>query len=181
VVHLSRLIQHGRYWDASSTSPPNSLRIFCHCALLGAFALYLELSDSFVGESIVKEGGFAYLGGCGIAILAGIGMPLLGAFAGTNRVQQSAAAWRWSSGVSGAVLLGLTLFMGSGFVKTVYYDYVFYPKEKAGEGYIMPLRSQDIVAELSIACILIGLLLLSTYLLRSAFRRQKNTEIAVNP
>jgi hypothetical protein len=62
------------------------------------------LSDSFVGESIVKEGGFAYLGGCGIAILAGIGMPLLGAFAGTNRVQQSAAAWRWTSGVSGAVL-----------------------------------------------------------------------------
>jgi hypothetical protein len=153
--------------------------LFVTVVLLGAFALYLELSDAFVGESIVKEGGFAYLGGCGIAILAGIGMPLLGAFAGTNRLQQSAAPWRCTSGISGAVLLGLTLFMGSGFVQTAYYDYIFYPKEKAGEGYIMPLRWQDIVAELSIACVLIGLLLLSTYLLRSAFRRQKNSEIAV--
>jgi hypothetical protein len=139
----------------------------------------LELSDSFGGESIVKEGGFAYLGGCGIAILAGIWMPLLGAFAGTNKLLQSAAAWRWTSGVSGAVLLGLTLFMGSAFAESAYYDYIFYPKEKVGEGYIMPLRWQDIVARVSIACVLIGLLLLWTYLLRSAFRRQ-NSEIAVN-
>jgi hypothetical protein len=43
----------------------------------------------------------------------------------------------------------------------------------------MPLRWQDIVARVSIACVLIGLLLLWTYLLRSAFRRQ-NSEIAVN-
>lgn len=149
--------------------------------LLGAFALYLELSDSFVGESIVKEGGFAYLGGCGIAILAGIGMPLLGAFAGTKLIEFSRARQLGVGPRASLELLGLTLFMGSGFVKTVYYDYIFYPKEKAGEGYIMPPRWQDIVAELSIACILIGLLLLSTYLLRSAFRRQKNTETAVNP
>jgi NADH:ubiquinone oxidoreductase subunit 4 (subunit M) len=154
--------------------------LFVAVVLLGAFALYLELNDSFVGESIVKEGGLAYLGGCVIAILAGIGMPLLGTFAGTNKLRQSAAAWRWTSGVSGVVLLGLTLFLGSAYVESAYYDYIFYPKEKAGEGYIMPLRWQDIVARVSIACVLIGLLLLSTYLLRSAFRRQKNSEIAVS-
>jgi hypothetical protein len=152
--------------------------LFVTVVLLGAFALYLEVSDSFVGEAIVKENGFAYLGGCGIAILAGIGMPLLGAFVGAKKLQQSAATWRWTSGVSGAVLSGLTLFMGSAFVESAYYDYIFYPKEKAGEGYIMPLRWQDIVARVSIACVLVGLLLLSTYLLRSAFRRQKNSESA---
>jgi hypothetical protein len=153
--------------------------LFVTLVLLGAFALILELSDTYVGESIIKEGGLIYLGGCGIAILAGIGMPVLGAFAGTNKLQESAAAWRWTSGVSGAVILGLTLFMGSAFLESAYYDYIFYPKEKVGEGYIMPLRWQDIVARGSIACGLIGLLLLSTYLLRAAFRRQKKSEFAV--
>jgi hypothetical protein len=57
---------------------------------------------------------------------------------------------------SGAVILSLTLFIGSGFVETAYHNYILYPGEKADEGYIMPLRWQDIVAELSIACVLIG-------------------------
>ena len=129
--YLSRLVQHGRYWNVVSTSPPQySPHYSVTVVLLGAFALYLELSDPSVGEAIVKEGGFAYLGGCGIAILAGIGMPLLGAFVGANKLQQSAAAWRWTAGVSGAAPFGLTLFMGSAFVESAYYDYIFYPKRK---------------------------------------------------
>jgi hypothetical protein len=154
---------------------------FVAVVLLVAFALYLELRDPFVGPSIVREGGFAYLAGCGVALLAGVGMPLFGAFAGAREPEQSAVVWRWTSGVSGAVLLGLTLFVGSGFVEAAYYSYIFYPKEKAGEGYIMPLRWQDIVAEVSIASVLIGLFLLSTYLLRSALRsRHRNPKISTN-
>jgi hypothetical protein len=143
---------------------------FIALVLVGVFALYLELRDAFVGEAILREGGFAYIASCGFAILAGIGMPLFGAFVRGENVKKSMAAWRWTLGASGAVILGLSLFVASGFVEAACYAYIFYPGEKAGEGYIMPLRGQDIVAELSIACVLIGLLLLPVYLLRSAFR-----------
>lgn len=142
---------------------------FIALVLVGVFALYLELRDTFVGEAILREGGFAYIASCGFAILAGIGMPLFSAFA-KGEDFKSMAAWRWTLGASGAVILGLTLFVASGFVEAAYYAYIFYPREKAGEGYIMPLRWQDIVAELSIACVLIGLLLLSIYLMRCALR-----------
>jgi hypothetical protein len=101
-------------------------------------------------------------------------MPLFGAFLRAKNFRKSIAACRWTLGASGAVILSLTLFIGSGFVETAYYNYILYPGEKADEGYIMPLRWQDIVAELSIACVLIGLLLLPAYLLRSAFRPQSN-------
>ncbi|HKM91066.1 MAG TPA: hypothetical protein VJX29_10660 [Candidatus Acidoferrales bacterium] len=154
--------------------------LFISLILLGALPLYLELRDSNVGEAILSEGGVTYLSTCGFAILAGIGMPLLGAYVGAKNLVNSIAAWRWTLGASGALLLGLTLFVGSGFVETAYYDYVFYPREKAGEGYIMPLRWQDIVAEVSIACALIALLLLSVYLLRSSLR-PKATRISNIP
>jgi hypothetical protein len=101
-------------------------------------------------------------------------MPLFGAFVRAKNFKKNMGVWRWTLGASGAVILGLTLFIGSGFVEAAYYNYFLFPREKAGEGYIMPLRWQDIVAELSIACVLIGLLLLSAYLLRSAFRPQSN-------
>jgi hypothetical protein len=154
---------------------------FIVVVLLGAFPLYSELTDPFVGPAILKEGGVAYVGRCGIAILSGIGMPILGAFLGTKKLDQTIVAWRWASGISGAVLLGLTLFVGYGFVEAAYYDYILFPIQKAREGYIMPLRWQDIVAEVSIACVLIGLLVLSTYLLLSAVQRQKNNKIAASP
>ena len=153
---------------------------FVTVILLGAFALYLDWSDSFVRQSIIKEVGIAHLGGSLAAILAGIGLPVFGALAGSKNLSQSAPTWRWASGVSGGVLLGLTLFMCSAFVESLYYDYIFYPREKAEDHYIMPLRWQDITAESLIACALIALLLLSTYLLRSAFRHQKTTENVVN-
>lgn len=83
-------------------------------------------------------------------LISGVGMPILGAFAGTRKPEQTTVVWRWASGVSAAVLLGLTLFGGCGFVETAYYDYIlFFPREKAGEDYIMPLRWQNIVAEVS--------------------------------
>jgi hypothetical protein len=150
--------------------------LFVTVMLLGAFALFLEWRDSFVSESILKEAGIAYFGGSVAAILAGIGMPLFGALAGSKKLRQSALSWRWTSGVSGTVLLGLTLFVVSGFVESLYYDYIFYPRVKAEDHYIMPLRWQDITAESLIACVLIALVLLSTYLLRSAFRRQEKRE-----
>jgi len=149
--------------------------LFVAVILLGAFALYLEC-DSFVRGSIIKEAGIAYFAGSIAAILGGIGLPLFGALAGSKNLCESAPAWRWTSGVSGGVLLGLTFFMCSGFVESLYYDYMFYPRVKAQDHYIMPLRRQDITAESLIACALIALLLLSTYLLRSAFRRQGKSE-----
>lgn len=148
--------------------------------LLGAFALYLEFSEPYVGDAILREGGFIYISVCGLAIVAGIIMPLIGALVGTKNLEKSLAAWRWTLGVSGAVLLGLTVFAASGFVRVAYYNYIFLPKEKAEEHYIMPLRWQDIVAEISIACVLISLLLLSTYLLLSALRNQKPPQPLVN-
>ena len=74
------------------------------------------------------------------------------------------------------MLLGLTLFVVLGFVESLYYDYIFYPRVKAEDHYIMPLRWQDITAESLIACTLVALLLLSTYLVRSAFRCQEKRE-----
>lgn len=154
---------------------------FISVALLGAFAIYLELRDPYVGDAILSEGGLTYVLGCGFAILVGIGMPLLGAFVGARKIERDMTAWRWTLGVSRAVIAGLTLFTGSGFVEAAYYNYIIYPTEKAGEGYIMPLRWQDIVAELSIASVLIALLLLSAYLVRSAFspKSDKSDEISV--
>lgn len=154
---------------------------FISLVLLGAFALYLELRDSYVGDAILREGGVTYISTCGFAILAGISMPLLGAFVGAKNLENSLAAWRLTLGASGAVLLVLTLFLGSGFVETAYYDYVFYPREKAGEGYIMPLRWQDIVARASITCVLVGLVLLSVYLLHSAFRPKATKTSMISP
>ena len=154
--------------------------LFVTVILLGAFALYLEWSDPFVRESIVKEAGITYLGGSVAALLAGIGLPLFGALAGSKKLRQSGPAWCWASGVSGGVLLGLTLFMCSGYVESLYYDYIFYPRVKAQDHYIMPLRWQDITAESLIACALVALLLLSAYLLRSAFRRQEKNENLVS-
>jgi hypothetical protein len=153
---------------------------FIAAVLLGAFALYSESSIPYVGESIIREGGFVYLAGCGVAILAGIGMPLFGAFAGATKLGESAAGWRWISGAAGGALLGLTLLVGSGFVESAYNDYIFYPIEKAGEGYIMPLRWQDIVAELSIAFVLIGLFLLSVYLMHSALRPKATKTLRIS-
>jgi len=138
--------------------------------LLGAFALALELGDPYVGVAILHEGGLPYVSGYGLAVLAGVSMPVLGAFVGAKHLEKRMAAWRWTLGASGAALLGLTFFVGSGFMRTAYYEYIFWPKEKAGEGYIMPLRWQDIVANLSIGCALVGLIYLSSYLLRAAAR-----------
>jgi hypothetical protein len=146
---------------------------FIAAILVGAFALYLELRDPSVGNAILRERGFAYVAACGCALVAGIGMPLLGAFVGARHLENSLVFWRPALGTSGALLLGLTLFVGSGFVRTAYYNYILWPREKAEDHYIMPLRWQDIVAEASIACVLVGLLLLSAYLLRSGFRPQK--------
>src|SRR5271166_2663032 len=87
--------------------------LFVTVVLLGAFALYLEWSDSFVREAIIREVGIPYLGGSVAAILVGIGLPLFGALAGSKNLSRSAPAWRWASGVSGGVLVGLTLFMCS--------------------------------------------------------------------
>jgi hypothetical protein len=154
--------------------------LFIAVALLGAFALYLEFSDFFVAKLTIREGGFVYLAGCGAAIFAGIGMPLFGASAGTRKLSVSAASWRWISGAAGAVLLGSTLFIGSRFVESVYDEYILYPREKAGEGYIMPLRWQDIVMEVAITVVLIGLFLLSAYLMRFAFRPKTKRTLKIS-
>jgi len=146
--------------------------------LLATLALYWEFSDSYVGRSIVQEAGFGYLAGTAVSLLAGILMPLFGALAGENQLERSAPAWRWISGVSGAVLLCLTLVLCSGWLQELYYNYILFPKIKADDGYIMPLRRQDIAAHFLIASVLSGLLLLSSYLLRSAFRPKRNHEKA---
>jgi hypothetical protein len=60
-------------------------------------------------------------------------------------------------------------------VKNAYYAYYLWPIEKAEDHYIMPLRWQDIVAQVTLASVLIGLSVSSIYLLRSAFRPKEST------
>ena len=48
-----------------------------------------------------------------------------GCLRGSKNLDNRIAAWRWTLGASGAVLLGLILFIGSGFVETAYYNYSF--------------------------------------------------------
>jgi hypothetical protein len=45
---------------------------FITCVLLGTFALYLELRDSYVGHAIFREGGSAYILAAGLATFVGI-------------------------------------------------------------------------------------------------------------
>jgi hypothetical protein len=64
------------------------------------------------------------------------GLPELAAYVGARTFENRIAAWRWTLGASGAVLLGLILFIGSGFVETAYYNYIFYSRAKAGKNHI---------------------------------------------
>jgi hypothetical protein len=130
----------------------------------------LELNDTFVGPSIRGEGGLAYVGLVYFAILAGTAMPLVGAVIGARRRTNSTPTWRWISGAVGVPLLGLTSYMWYGYVKNAYYAYYLWPIEKAEDHYIMPLRWQDIVAQVVFASVLIGLSVSCIYLLRWAYR-----------
>jgi hypothetical protein len=143
---------------------------FITCVLLGAFALYLELRDSYVGHAIFREGGSAYILAAGLATFVGIGMPLLGAFVGAKDVEGGFRAWRWTLGISGAALLVLSLFASSELVGPAYYEYVSHPGKRTIADGTLPLTWQEIVAQASTICVLIGLVLLSAYLLRAAFQ-----------
>lgn len=140
--------------------------------LMGYLGL-LELNDPFVGPSIRKEGGLVYVGLSYFAILAGTAMPLVGAVIGARRSANGAPTWRWISGAVGLPLLGLTSHMWYGYVKNAYYAYYLWPIEKAEDHYSMPLRWQDIVAQVVIGSVLIGLSVSSIYLLRWAFRAKE--------
>jgi hypothetical protein len=151
--------------------------VFISFVLLSAFAVYLEVCDSYARDSILRLS--SYISGSALAILVGISMSMLGALVGAKKVDKGMQAWRWTSGGSGIALLGLTLFAGSKFARTEYHEYfVLYPRIRARHPYVSLVRWQDILPEVLTACVLIGLLLLGTYLLRSAFRPEKNNEMA---
>ena len=152
--------------------------VFISFVLLGAFAVYLEVRDSHARDSILRLS--SYISGSALAILVGISMSVLGALVGAKKVDKGMQAWRWTLGGSGIALLGLTLFAISEFARTIYYPYFFIGKKYGLIARFLEMGWQDILGEVSIACVLIGLLLLATYLLRSAFRPEKNSEIAVN-
>jgi hypothetical protein len=135
----------------------------------------LELNDEFVGPSIRREGGLLYVGLFYFAILAGTAMPLVGAVIGARRSANGITPWRWISGAVGLPLMGLTSYMWYGYVKNAYYAYCLWPIEKAEDHYIMPLRWQHIVAQVTLTSVLIGLSVSSIYLLRSAFRPKEPT------
>jgi hypothetical protein len=135
----------------------------------------LELNDEFVGPSIRREGGLLYVGLFYFAILAGTAMPLVGAVIGARRSANGITPWRWISGAVGLPLMGLTSYMWYGYVKNAYYAYYLWPIEKAEDHYIMPLRWQHIVAQVTLTSVLIGLSVSSIYLLRSAFRPKEPT------
>jgi hypothetical protein len=135
----------------------------------------LELNDEFVGPSIRREGGLVYVGLFYFAILAGTAMPLVGAVIGAGRSANGITPWRWISGAVGLPLMGLTSYMWYGYVKNAYYAYYLWPIEKAEDHYIMPLRWQHIVAQVTLTSVLIGLSVSSIYLLRSAFRPKEPT------
>src|SRR5713101_5873469 len=143
---------------------------FVAILLILGLAGFLELNDPFVGPAIREEGGFAYVWLSSSAILLGIVMPLAGAIIGARRPENDTPTWRWISALVGIALLGLTSYLGYGYGKNAYYSYYLWPKEKAEDHYIMPLRWQDIVAQVVIGSVLVGLLVCAVYLLSSAFR-----------
>jgi hypothetical protein len=151
--------------------------LFSSFVLLSAFAVYLEVRDSHAGDSALRMSG--YISGSALAILAGVGMSVLGALVGAKKVEEGAASWRLTSGGSGTVLLGLTVYAIAEFARSVYRGYFDYPRAKATH-YSFPMRWQDILAELPMACILIALLFFASYLLGSALRPEKDSRIAVN-
>jgi hypothetical protein len=73
---------------------------FIFFVLLSASAVYLELRDSYFGPSILRVA--VYILGSTVAVSAGIGMSLLGALVGANKVDGRREAWRWTLGGSGA-------------------------------------------------------------------------------
>jgi hypothetical protein len=84
--------------------------LFISFVLLSAFAVYLEVRACYVGESILRMSG--YISGSALVILVGISLSVLGALVGAQKVDERTRAWRWTSGLSGIALLGLTLFAG---------------------------------------------------------------------
>src|SRR5215469_4483632 len=142
--------------------------VFISFVLLGAFAVYLEVRTSHASDSFLRLS--SYISGSALAILVGISMSVLGALVGAKKLDNDNGmkAWRWTSGGAGIALLGLTLFVGSKFARTAYHEYfVWYPTIRQ---YGLPMRWQDILPQVFTACVLIGLLFLGAYLLRSALR-----------
>lgn len=153
--------------------------VFISFVLLAAFAVYLEVRTSHGGDSIL--GLSSYISGSALAILVGISMSVLGALVGAKKLDNGMKAWRWTSAGAGTALLGLTLFAGSKFARTAYYEYfVLYPKIRARHPYVSPVRWQDILPQVFTACVLIGLLFLGAYLLRSALRSATPTQVQAN-
>ena len=153
--------------------------IFISFVLLGAFAVYLEVRTSHAGDSILRLS--SYISGSALAILVGISMSVLGSLVGAKKLDIGTKAWRWTSGGAGIALLGLTLFAGAKFATTAYYEYfVLYPRIRGRHPYVSLVRWQDILPEVFTACVLIGLLLLGAYLLRSAMRSATSAQIQAN-
>jgi hypothetical protein len=75
---------------------------------------------------------------------------------------------RLAQGLTGGVLLVATIATMYNMGVSAYYNYYLYPKVK--EGYIMPLRWQDIVFLVIFWSIAIALFYVSCRLLKAAFR-----------
>lgn len=152
---------------------------FIFFVLLSAFAVYLELRDSHFGPSILRV--VAYILGSAVAVLAGAGLSVLGALVGANKMDERRGAWRWTLGGSGMALLGLTLFAVFELVTTVYtYLNTLAIQKHVRNQYAVQVRWQDVLPDVFTACVLIGLLILAAYLLRSAFRPATPTQIPAN-
>jgi hypothetical protein len=151
--------------------------LFISFVLLSAFAVYLEVRACYVGESILRMSG--YISGSALVILVGISLSVLGALVGAQKVDERTRAWRWTSGLSGIALLGLTLFAGYQLGRTAYREYfVWYPKIRARNHYVLGWR--DILPHVITACVLTGLLFLGSYLLRCALRFARAAQIQAN-
>jgi hypothetical protein len=148
---------------------------FVAVLLIFGFMEFMELNDAFVGPAIREESGLAHVVLSYFAILVGIAMPLVGAVIGARGTGNGTLTWRWISGSVGIALLSLTFYLGYGYVNSAYYAYYLWPKEKAEDHYIMPLRWQDIVAQVVTGAVLAGFLVCSAYLLRSAFRAKEHS------
>ncbi len=149
---------------------------FFAIAFILGFIWLQELNDAFVGPAIREEGGLFYVVTSYAVILAGMAMPLLGAVLGARQPNKDLSAiWRWISGLVGLALFGLATRTGYGSAEDAYYNYYLYPKIKAEDHYVMPLRWQDVVAQVVIWSIVISLLICSVYFLRSAFRPKEHS------
>lgn len=145
--------------------PLLSLPFFCLFIFVGYLGIQFQ-SDLDTGAHTILPVRLAYIVFAYLAPLSGVTMTAVGAVIGMRGNPNNSLGWRRISGVVGLVLLELGTYLSYLYGRNVYYEYYLWPIEKAPEGYVMPLRWHDIVTQMGIWSVVLGMLITSAYLLR---------------